>query len=216
MVTEAEQLLIQAIRAGGAAGESAYRQLVEDYEGRLRAYARRRLADPATVDDVVQEVFIGFLRSIGNYDEAKALQTWLFSIAAYKVTDQLRRAGRRQAHTGTDLDDEQLDREADARQRAASSIACSQEQIELESNAIRDGLRDVLGDLFKQRKYTRVLALELLFVKGMPNWEVAQKLKLSEQDVANYRFAAVRKLAAAMKQAGLPTDVFPELDEPGE
>ncbi len=216
MVNEAEQLLIQAIRAGGAAGESAYRQLVEDYEGRLRAYVRRRLADPATVDDVVQEVFIGFLRSIGNYDESKALQTWLFSIAAYKVTDQLRRAGRRQAHAGTDLDDEQLDREADARQRAASSIARSQEQIELESNAIRDGLRDLLGDLFKQRKFSRVLALELLFVKGMPNWEVAQKLKLSEQDVANYRFAAVRKLAATMKQAGLPTDVFPELDEPGE
>jgi len=46
--------------------------------------------------------------------------------------------------------------------------------------------------------------------------EVAKTLDLSEQDVANYRFAAVRKLAGAMKAAGLPTDVFPELQEPDE
>ncbi len=216
MVNEVERLLVQAIKAGGPPGEAAYKQLVDDYEGRLRAYARRRLHDPATVDDVVQEVFIGFLRGIRNYDDGKSLQTWLFSIAAYKVTDQLRRMGRRHAHTGSDLDDEQLDREADARQRAASSIARSQEQIELESDAIRDALRELIADFRKSRKFTRVLVLELLFVKGMPNWEVAKTLDLSEQDVANYRFAAVRKLAGAMKAAGLPTDVFPELQEPEE
>ena len=73
MVNEVERLLVQAIKAGGPAGEAAYRQLVDDYEGRLRAYARRRLHDPATVDDVVQEVFIGFLRGLRNYDDAKSL-----------------------------------------------------------------------------------------------------------------------------------------------
>ena len=34
---------------------------------------------------------------------------------------------------------------------------------------------------------------------------------MSEQQVANYRFAAVKKLTEGMKAAGLPEDVFPEL-----
>ena len=39
---------------------------------------------------------------------------------------------------------------------------------------------------------------------------------VSEQQVANYRFAAVKKLTEAMRAANLPTDVFPELQLPGE
>ena len=58
--------------------------------------------------------------------------------------------------------------------------------------------------------------LELLFVKGWPNWQVAEFLGVSEQQVANYRFAAVKKLTEAMRRAGLPADVFPELQLPGE
>jgi len=36
-------------------------------------------------------------------------------------------------------------------------------------------------------------------------------LRISEQQVANYRFAAVKKLTEQVRQAGLPADVFPEL-----
>jgi RNA polymerase sigma-70 factor, ECF subfamily len=211
MLNDAERLLVQTMKAGGAPAQAAYAQLVEDYEGRMRAYVRRRLADPGAVDDVVQEVFIGFLRGINNYDENKPLQTWLFTIASHKVTDQLRRMGRRQSHAGIDADEETLDREEDERQRKASSIARSHEQMELEEAAIRRALAEMIDEFRKQNRHQRVLVLELLFVKGMPNWEVAEKLDISEQDVANYRFAAVRKLNNAMKAAGLPTDIFPEL-----
>jgi RNA polymerase sigma-70 factor (ECF subfamily) len=40
---------------------------------------------------------------------------------------------------------------------------------------------------------------------------VAEFVKVSEQQVANYRFAAVKKLTEGMRAAGLPEDVFPEL-----
>ena len=36
-------------------------------------------------------------------------------------------------------------------------------------------------------------------------------LGVSEQQVANYRFAAVKKLSEQIRAAGLPVDVFPEL-----
>jgi RNA polymerase sigma-70 factor, ECF subfamily len=56
-----------------------------------------------------------------------------------------------------------------------------------------------------------VQALELLFVKAWQNRDVARFLNISEQQVANYRFAAVRKLTEQIRSAGLPAEVFPEL-----
>ena len=52
---------------------------------------------------------------------------------------------------------------------------------------------------------------ELLLVKGWANRDVASLLGVSEQQVANYRFAAVKKLTEQIRDAGLPAEVFPEL-----
>ena len=62
-------------------------------------------------------------------------------------------------------------------------------------------------------EFARIQVLELLFVKGWANKQVAKFLKISEQQVANYRFAAVKKLTEHVRDAGLPGDVFPELRE---
>ena len=58
--------------------------------------------------------------------------------------------------------------------------------------------------------------LELLWVKGWANRDVAAILQISEQQVANYRFAAVKKLTEQIRDAGLSADVFPELHQPKE
>src|ERR1700759_4058962 len=98
MASDSDRLLVQQIRQGDPA---AWGELIARYEGRLRAYVRRRLRDHATTDDVVQETFIGFLNSLANYDDKRDLQTWLFTIASHKVTDQLRKIGRRPHATGS-------------------------------------------------------------------------------------------------------------------
>lgn len=106
-----------------------------------------------------------------------------------------------------------MGRAADEKQRPASSIARSKERVDLESDAVTKALKEIVDEFRQKGEWPRVQVLELLFVKGWPNWRVAEFVKVSEQQVANYRFAAVRKLTAAMKAAGLPTDVFPELKE---
>lgn len=55
--------------------------------------------------------------------------------------------------------------------------------------------------------------VELLFVRGWANKEVASRLKTSEQTVANYKFEFLTKLRAAIRSQGLSEDVFPELHE---
>jgi RNA polymerase sigma-70 factor (ECF subfamily) len=211
MSAESDRVLIADIRAGGAKTAAAWEVLVHRYEGRLRAYVRRRLRDHSTTDDVVQETFIGFLNSLANFDDKRDLQTWLFTIASHKVTDQLRKMGRRPYQTGSEADEEQLGREADRRQRPASSLARSKERLDLEHEAVARGLRELVGGFQARGEYKRIQVLELLFVKGWPNWQVAEFVGVSEQQVANYRFAAVKKLTEGMKAAGLPADVFPEL-----
>jgi RNA polymerase sigma-70 factor (ECF subfamily) len=215
MSSDSDRLLVGQIKAGGGPAEAAWEELVVRYEGRLRAYVRRRLRDHATTDDVVQETFIGFLNSLANFDDRRDLQTWLFTIASHKVTDQLRRIGRRPFATGSEADEEQLGKAADDRQRPASSLARTRERLDLETEAIARGLRELISGFRQKGEYVRIQVLELLFVKGWKNNEVAAFLGVNEQQVANYRFAAVKKLTEQMRAAGLPTDVFPELTADG-
>jgi len=210
MPSDSDRLLIQHIRAGDP---KAWEQLISRYEGRLLAFAERRLRDRAASEDVVQEAFVGFLNSLPNFDEKRELQTYLFTITAHKITDQLRRMGRRPVQTGTEATAEALNNQIDSGQPRASSLARSAERMELEREAIARGLGQMLRQWHQKGDFVRVQVLELLLVKGWANRDVAKFLEIGEQQVANYRFAALRKLAEHIKDAGLPADVFPELQE---
>jgi RNA polymerase sigma-70 factor (ECF subfamily) len=209
MSSEAEKTLIVQIRQGDS---QAWERLINLYEGRLIAFAVRRVRDRASAEDIVQETFIGFLNSLPNFDEKRELQTYLFTIASYKVTDYLRRTGRRPAQTGEEAS-ERMAEESDDKQRAASSMARSRERIDLESVAISRALRQMIDQWRDKGEYARIQVLELIFVKGWANKDVAKFMDLSEQQVANYRFAAMKKLIEQIRAAGLPGDVFPELKE---
>src|SRR5882762_2860441 len=99
MPSDSDRLLIQQIRQGDP---GAWDQLIARYEGRLLAFAERRLRDRAASEDVVQEAFIGFLNSLPNFDDKRELQTYLFTIASHKLTDHLRRMGRHPLRSLTD------------------------------------------------------------------------------------------------------------------
>src|SRR5712691_5437568 len=91
MTSESDRLIVQQIRQGDT---RAWDQLIARYEGRLLAFVNRRLHDRGASEDVVQETFVGFLNSLPNFDDRRELQTYLFTIASYKLTDHLRRQGR--------------------------------------------------------------------------------------------------------------------------
>lgn len=208
MPSESDRLLVKQIRQGDS---RAWEQLIARYEGRLLAFVERRLRDRAASEDVVQETFVGFLNSLPNYDDRRELQTYLFTIAAHKLTDHLRRTGRRPAHTASDTGDV-LTQQHDPNP-AASSLARSQERRQLEGEAVTDALASLVADWRGRGEYTRLKVMELLLVKGWANRDVAAFLDVSEQQVANFRFAAVKKIGEHVRAAGLPADVFPELQE---
>src|SRR5437660_1895065 len=144
MSSEGDRLLVQQIRQGDA---RAWDLLIERYEGRLLAFVERRLHDRAASEDVVQETFVGFLNSLPNFDDRRELQTYLFTIASYKLTDHLRRLGRhpvQQATEDASGNDPLLQRPDSS--PGASSVARGHERHRIEEDAVARCLGGLLRD----------------------------------------------------------------------
>jgi RNA polymerase sigma-70 factor, ECF subfamily len=207
MATESDRLLVEQIRRADA---RAWEDLIARYEGRLFAFVHRRIKDLAACEDIVQECFVGFFTSLPSFDDRRDLQTYLFTIASHKITDYLRRTGRHPLQTASDGPDDLLHQKP-AEQPAASSVARGQERQALENDAVAAALGQLVEHWLTDGDYERLKVMELLLVKGWANKDVAKFLKISEQQVANIRFAAVKKIGDLVRGAGLSPDVFPEL-----
>ncbi len=205
-----DALLVGRIRSGEPA---AWNELIERFEGRLLAFVESRIRHRSVSEDVVQETFIGFLTSIPNYDVARPLEGYLFSIAAHKLTDHLRREGRRPTLPLSAGSSGSGEWELPGSQRAASSIARSGERTSLESGALVEAVGAQLRRWKQNGDWEKIKCVELLFVRGMSNKLAAQQLGISEQAVANHKFDFLAKLRVLIKQHGLPQDVFPELHD---
>jgi RNA polymerase sigma-70 factor, ECF subfamily len=198
--TDTEVLLIRQVRDGDA---GAWRQLSERYEGRLIAYVDSRLRDRAASEDVVQETFVGFMTSLPHYDEKRDLEAYLFSIAAHKLTDHLRKQGRRPIDQfGSDDHGRPLE-EVPGGARAASSIARSGERREAEEQLLTDAMGQLVREWRDKGDFDRLRCLELLIVKGWANKDVAKYLNLTEQAVASYKFQTIGRLKEMARRAGL-------------
>lgn len=77
--------------------ESAFTGLVERYRRELFSFLARFTGDVALADDVFQETFLQLHVSATKFDMSRRLKPWLFTIAANKARDAMRRRTRRQA-----------------------------------------------------------------------------------------------------------------------
>jgi RNA polymerase sigma-70 factor (ECF subfamily) len=210
--SQSDGLLIQRIRAGGA---EAWNELIEHFEGRLLAFVEVRTGRREAAEDVVQETFIGFLTSLPNYDPRRPLESYLFSIAAHKLTDYLRREGRRPSLPLGPSGRSTSPWEPAGSARPASAIVRSGERRQLEERALSAALAEQIQRCRQRGEWEKLCCLELLFVRGQGNKEVAVRLRISEQAVANDKFEFLARLRAAVRKQGLPHDVFPELYDDG-
>jgi len=205
---QADALLVRRIREGDT---EAWNELIARFEGRLLAFVEGRTRHRAAAEDLVQETFIGFLTSLPNFDPRRPLEAYLFSIAAHKLTDHLRREGRRPTLPLVPPDAATSGWEPAGSARPASSIARSHERRRLEEQSLSAALADAVDHFRRCGQWQRLQCAELLLVRGWSNKEAAARLGISQQAVANYKFELVSRLRAAVRSQGLPEEVFPEL-----
>jgi len=96
-------------------------------------------------------------------------------------------------------------------QRAASSIARSGERRALEEDALASGIAEQINNWRTKGDWEKVKCMELLFVRGAANKDVAAALDITEQQVANFKFDFLDRLRTLVKKQRLNEDVFPEL-----
>jgi RNA polymerase sigma-70 factor (ECF subfamily) len=69
-------------------------QMWRDVIAQLRAFVRRRIADPDRADDLVGEILLRIQKSLHSVDDRERLANWAFRVARNAVIDEYRRAAR--------------------------------------------------------------------------------------------------------------------------
>lgn len=181
---DADLFLIDAIRDGDP---TAWRQIIERYQGRLVAFARRRLAQSSEAEDLVQEAFLGLLRSLPNYDRERSLETYLFAILRNKIADFLDRQqkGQRQSLDQLELDDAPA---AWVQRETPGHALDRQEGLAAQRGALVKCLRSWVDRCCDESRFQELMIVEMLVVLGLRNKEVAADLNLTETGVAGIKF----------------------------
>jgi len=210
-ILDADRFLLERISEGES---QAWEALIARYEGRLLAFAEQRVRNRATAEDIVQETFIGFLNSLPNYDRRRPLEGYLFTICAHKLTDHLRREGRRPALTMSQSpagSDETAWEIAAPQARPASSIVRSGERRGLEDHAVAMAIAEQVNKWRAGGDWLKLKCIELAFLTGLGNKQIAERLQITEQQVANFKSDFLNRTKKLISRQHLNTDVFPEL-----
>jgi len=187
--SEADVYLIGAVQDGD---QDAWREVIDRYQGRLISFARRMLAQRSEAEDLVQETFLGLLRSLPNYDRKRSLETYLFAILRHKLSDHFRRqqSGQRQSLETLELDDA---RHAWLSTETPSGYVAGQENVAAQREALIDCLRAYVKQCREQRRFQELMVVEMLMVLGLRNKEVASDLGLTETAVAGIKFRVLER-----------------------
>ena len=91
-----DRLLIRKLKQGS---KDAFCRIYEKYESDLLTLAVNILGDPNAAEDVVQDVFILFVQSVGNFHLTGSLKAYLAKCVANKCRDRIRRIQRHKEST---------------------------------------------------------------------------------------------------------------------
>ncbi|VED50643.1 RNA polymerase sigma70 factor [Raoultella terrigena] len=114
----------------------AYTRLLKALVPTIRSQVRKRIADEALVEDVIQDVLLSLHRVRHTYDPAFPFLPWLLAIISARTVDALRRRGRYQHW---EISDESLPEAAAAdppRQESREELAGYLRQLPLRQREI--------------------------------------------------------------------------------
>lgn len=158
MLVEPE--VIERAQAGDA---DAFNEIVRRYRHKIMGTAYRILGGGQDVEDVAQEVFVRFYRSIDQLRTTEVFEPWLYRLTVNAVYDHLRRRRRRTDTMMSELKDEQVH----AIDAAASGSAFADEVRASEA-------RELVGRLWERISEEDRILLTLKEVQGLSLKELEQ------------------------------------------
>ncbi len=194
---ESERFLLAGLREGSA---DAFRQLVDRFGGRLKAFAGSRLEgtgiDP---EDAVQETFLCLVRNLEQLTEVRSLQAYLFTITRRRIIDLMRTRGPVGKALPLDTGDSSPGVTAIAPGATPSAYARRDEAAGMHRAVLADVLDVLLGHLKEERRFRDLEVLELVLHKRTSNQEAARVAGTSEPTVSRIVKAAVEGLRDGLR-----------------
>jgi len=180
-------------------------RVVEDYQSRLLHYAQARVKQQADAEDLVQETFISFIRSVHQFRKETRLETYLFIILRNKVIDHYRTKRHRSVCLlqdvfcgSPDQGSEDAWRYVPAADASATWRVAQDEQDVLQRRALTAGLKDMVGHFKKAKNFQNLKICELLFYSNITNAHAAKILAVKSNAIAVAKHRALKQLKHAV------------------
>jgi RNA polymerase sigma-70 factor (ECF subfamily) len=163
----------------GEGEEAAFRELVNRYKNGLYAFLRQFLNHQDMVEDTFQETFLQLFTSRDSFDTSRPLRPWLFTIAANKAKDALRKQQRTAAiPIGTIADSQEMSFD-DVLNTLTSDSSMPYEDLQKSETAslvgkvitdMPENLREILilayFDKFSYKQMAQILSIPIGTVKS--------------------------------------------------
>jgi RNA polymerase sigma-70 factor (ECF subfamily) len=159
-----ENELMLRVQAGDL---EAFEQLVERYQSMVYGMALSILRTPEDAEEAAQDSFVKLYRARDQFDGTRDLEPWLLRIAGNACRDRLRRRRARALPVVDDASGEFAMQVADQQPSFASAVTN------------RQLVRNELDRLSERAR----LPLELKYMRGMTNQQIAAALGISVSNV---------------------------------
>jgi RNA polymerase sigma-70 factor (ECF subfamily) len=173
--------LIQSIATGD---KHAMRILFARHNVRVYRFLLRLVANEATAEDLVSEVFLDVWRQAAKFQARSQVSTWLLAIARYKALALLRRRSTE---------------ERDEEQAAAIEDPGASPEVMIENRQKTDILRKCLAQLSPTHREV----IDLVYYHEKSIDEVAEITGVPQNTVKTRMFYARKRIAELMTEQGI-------------
>ena len=176
--------------------EAAFREIVTRYKNGLYAFLKQFLNYQDMVEDAFQETFLQLFTSRASFDTSRPVRPWLFTIAANKAKDALRKRQRTAATTiGTIADSQEMSFD-EVLNALASDRTVPYES--LEKNELSSQVGQVIADMPENLREILILA----YFNKFSYKQMAQILSIPIGTVKSRLHTAVGRFAKEWKNIG--------------
>lgn len=165
--TPEQELLTKAAKGS----RDAFGELVRRYEKKVLTLSNRLCGNPDDGADAAQEAFLSAWQGLPRFRGEANFSTWLYRLTSNACMDLLRRRGRRDAHAGPSLNDEE------AQLDIPDAAPVPQELVE--RRELRQELQDALQTLSPEHRQILILRE----IHQLSYEEIGQALSLDDGTV---------------------------------
>jgi len=170
-------------------------QWFSNYYQYLFNYARTRVSDDYTTQELIQETFLSALKSAKNFQNKSTERTWLTSILKYKIIDHYRRNNTYKGVIEREMLSSDEYEAMHFSELPDDSSLCPADNYENDSKSIKQCVLDSLEKLPKQQ--SKVFKMKM--IDNVENDTICKSLNISINNLWVLMYRAKRSLAVQLE-----------------